>query len=662
MSAIRSNPTTLVELVTQRSATMPERTAFTFLLDGEHAQQHLSYAALAIQARTVAAWLQQQHVGHEPVLILCPTGPEFIAAFFGCLFAGAIAVPLPTTAGRRSLPQVAAIAQHTKASVVLTSAATAAVCASQPALQHLNGQVVAQLDPALAATWQPQPINPTTTALLQYTSGSTAAPKGVMLSQRNLLANVAQISQRYALTSSAVSVFWLPLYHDMGLISSILAPIYVACRAILLPPAAFAEQPLRWLQAISQYQATISSAPDMAYRLCVERSKAEERSQLDLSAWRVAICGAEPVRSTTLARFASAFAAAGFRAEYFCPAYGLAEATLMVTARPDRSAPRTLMLDRQQLAQGQVIPVTAGGQTFVSCGLPVADCEVAIVAPELQVRVAEQQLGEIWVRGPNVAAGYWNAPQASTETFGVTLTTGEAGFLRTGDLGFLHAGELFIVGRMKDLLIVNGENYFPEDLEQHVAAAHEAALEGVAIFAVDTGEREQIVLLLERRRVWYQATLAEQRRALADSAQRTVAQATGLWVDAVGLVAPGHLPRTTSGKIQRFRCREHFLAAQTAGIELFVYAQPAQTPVSLAAQLQAATPATSFILTFLAQRLQCQIAALDLHQSLRDLGLGSLDAAMLRAQLAERFGIQVPLAWFLENLRLEEFLARVNTR
>jgi acyl carrier protein len=232
--------------------------------------------------------------------------------------------------------------------------------------------------------------------------------------------------------------------------------------------------------------------------------------------------------------------------------------------------------------------------------------------------------------------------------------------LRTGDLGFLHAGELFIVGRMKDLLIVNGENYFPEDLEQHVAAAHEAALEGVAIFAVETGEREQLVLLLERRRVWQQATLAEQRRALADSAQRTVAQATGLWVDAVGLVAPGHLPRTTSGKIQRFRCRERFLAAQTEGIEVILYPQPAQTLVSLAEQIQAVTPVSNFILAFLAQRLQCPIAELDLRQSIRDLGVGSLDIALLLAQLADQFGIHVPLEWFLENLLLEEFLARVN--
>lgn len=648
---------TLVELLLQRSRTNSQHPVVQWLPNGLTIEQTLDYAELVSQARTVAAWLQHHHRGQTPVLVCCPNGPAALAALFGCFFAGVIAIPLPATGGRRRLAQLEVVAQQTQATTVLTTAATAAALRDQlgayPALQAAGWQAVEQLDPSLAQAWQAPTITATTTAYLQYTSGSTTVPKGVVISHAQLVSNLAQMVQRYKLSASDVGLFWLPFYHDMGLIASLLAPIYVGGQVLLMPPEVFAAQPLRWLEALSLHRATVSAAPPSAYRLCLERSSAAERQRLDLSAWRVAILGAEPIYAPTLHAFTQAFAAQGFRATALCPSYGLAEATLIVTAHHAAQPPRILTVEAHALAQGHVREVVSGGQALVSCGPPVADCTVVIVAPGSQIRLAADAVGEIWVRGPQVAPGYWQRPEAAQATFNGTLAgEPEGGFLRTGDLGFVHAGELFIVGRAKDLLIVNGENYAPEDLEQLVLEAHPQQIESVACFAVAQAEGEEIVMLMAWRRTWRDARDAAQREALSTSAQRRVTQATGLWIAAVGLIAPGQMPHTTSGKLQRFRCRERFLAAATEGLEVFTYPQPQPSA-------RQAANASSFTLDFVAQRLHMPVTSLNRQQRLSELGLGSLDAALLRAQLAEHYGVEVPLAWLVANPTLEEFLERV---
>jgi len=641
--------TNLVDLLQMRSAATPDRTAFIFLQDGETEQCRLTYAAIDAQARAIAAWLQQQPVREQPVLLACPTGPEFVGALFGCLYAGTIAVPVPAPTGRRTLPRLAAIAHHTGAPIALTTAATRTSLAAHPALQRVHWQVIEAIDPTLATAWCPHPIDPDAIALLQYTSGSTARPKGVILSHANLLANTAQISLACALSPASIGVSWAPLHHDMGLIGTILMPVYVGMPAVLMPPTAFTERPMRWLEAISRYRATISTAPDFAYALCADRIPAEQRAKLDLSTWQVALCGSEPVRAATMERFAYAFASSGFRPERLRPTYGLAEAALMVSVCQETVVPHS---------KGRVIP--GADQPMVSCGSPVAGVEICIVDPAARVRVETAQIGEIWVRGPNVARGYWNDADATAAAFNAMLSdSGEGPFLRTGDLGCIQEGQLFIVGRLKDLIVVNGENYYPEDIEAVVMHEEAVAVASAASFAVDTDERTQLVLLLERQREWRHGADPEQLQTLARRAQRLVAQTTGLQVDAVAVMRPATLPRTTSGKIQRHLCRDLYLAGQLPGVEFLL-------PPQAAHELPHAEPATTvageqpdrvWVLAWLAEQVGSDVATLDLGQPLSSIGLGSLQTALLLARLETRLGITLPRTQLATAITLGDLLS-----
>jgi acyl-CoA synthetase (AMP-forming)/AMP-acid ligase II len=563
----------LVGLLRRRARLQGERRGFTFLADGETESGHLTYAELDRRARALGATLQAAGAAGERALLLYPSGLEFVAAFFGCLYAGVVAVPAapphPARPGRCG-PRLEAIARDAGASIVLTTEAIAgmraALTARAPELGGAWWLTVEAPASGAAEEWREPAVSGTTLAFLQYTSGSTAEPKGVMVSHGNLLHNLRFASWAAEDDAETVSVSWLPVHHDMGLIEGVLGPVFAGYPAHLMAPAAFLQRPIRWLQAISRVRAVKSGGPNFAYDLCVRRTTPEQRGALDLRSWRVAYNGAEPIRADTLRRFFEAFRPAGFRWPSYYPVYGLAEATLAVSSERRADPPVICWLGATALAADRVADApVAGGVALVACGRPPADTRVVIADPETRRRCGPDRVGEIWIAGPSVAQGYWRRPDLTAETFGARLADGGDGpFLRTGDLGFLHEGRLVVTGRLKDLIIVRGKKHYPQDLELSAETSHPALRPGgVAAFAVDDpgGERVVLVAEVEPRCVPRDGLGGPQVSSSADlgSAIAAVRQALSerheLQVHAVALIAPGGLPKTTSGKQRRHATR-----------------------------------------------------------------------------------------------------------
>jgi len=527
-----------VEVLQHWAGSRPDELAFRFLLDGEQAEQCVSFGELEQRVRGVAARLQQLEACGERVLLLYPSGLEFITAFLGCLFAGAVAVPAyppdPTRLDR-TLPRLEGIVRDARPRVALTTQRvlelSEALRDSSPAFAELQWLATDVL-PDEAHGWRTPVLERESLAFLQYTSGSTGAPKGVMVSHGDLLHNSRAIQRSFGHTGELVGVGWLPLYHDMGLIGKVMQPLYLGRPCTLLSPVDFLARPARWLEAISRYGATTSGGPNFAYELCVRKTTREQRERLDLSTWRVAFVGAEPVREATLSRFAEAFRCSGFTRRAFFPCYGLAEATLMASGG----------------FQGKTDP---GAERGVVCvGRPVIDREVSIVDPVQRVRLGAGEVGEVWLSGAGIPVGYWNRPADTAEVFGARLAvSGEGPFLRTGDLGFLRDGALFVTGRAKDLIIIRGRNHYPADIEQSVEASSAALRPGCSVaFGVEVDGEERLVVLAELRSK--EAPEAEL-RGLVDEVCRAVALAHDVRVHAIRLLPGGQIPKTSSGKVQR---------------------------------------------------------------------------------------------------------------
>ena len=456
----------LVDLLRCRAAAGPESELFAFLPDGEDGPAAtITRGELDRRARALAVRLRDLGVDSGRILLLYPPGLDFIAAFFGCLYAGVTAVPVHLPRLNRPMTRLRSIVVDSKPCAVLTSSSQAKDASrwedSVPEMRDLHrlfaDEATADLA-ELAQRWKDPGATPDSLAFLQYTSGSTAAPKGVMITHGNLLENSARIHASFGSTPEARGVFWLPLFHDMGLIGGVIQTVYCGGSSTLFSPVSFLQRPIRWLQAISRTGAIISGGPNFAYDLCVEKTRPEQRAELDLSCWRVAFNGAEPVRSETLDRFADAFAPAGFRREMFLPCYGLAEATLLVAGGPRGRLPVALSVDADAVGRGKVMEAgpASPAKQLVSSGQVAAGHRVVVVDPVTRVLCDENRIGEIWVSGPSVALGYWGRPSETEELLRAMLRDGEGPFLRTGDLGFLKNDELFVTGRLKDLIILRG--------------------------------------------------------------------------------------------------------------------------------------------------------------------------------------------------------------
>jgi acyl-CoA synthetase (AMP-forming)/AMP-acid ligase II len=574
---------TLVEALGWRALWQPEQRIYTYLRDGETEGEHLTFAALDRQARAIGALLQSYGASGERALLLYPTGLEFIAAFFGCLYAGVIAVPVPPpnpAQPQRTLPRLCAITNDAQPSVALTTSSILSkmegLFTQTPELRTMRwvASDIVTGDPA--EQWHDPAASGNSLALLQYTSGSTTTPRGVMVSHANLIHNSAHIGDAFEVTPDSVSVTWLPAFHDMGLTNGIIQPLMRGRHCILMAPQSFLQRPVRWLQAISHYRATVSGGPNFAYELCTRRITPEQRETLDLSSWYAAYNGAEPVRADTLKRFAATFASCGFRPRFFYPCYGLAEATLIVSGgllhdEPILCTTEVAALERNRIVEAAV--ALRNVRTLVGCGHAMPDTRIVIVDPESRTRCAPDVVGEIWVSGPTIAHGYWNRTQETEHTFRAFLKdTGEGPFLRTGDLGFLRDGELFVTGRLKDLIIIDGRNVYPQDIELTVEQSHPAMRPGCcAAFSVDFNEEHLIVAAEVERR--YQSGSQNGQNggapqngrsaldvdAVVRAIRRTVAEEHDVRAHAVVLLRAGSIPRTPSGKVQRRVCKASFL-------------------------------------------------------------------------------------------------------
>lgn len=556
----------LVDMLMQRADNCRGRCVYTFLVDGEQEEIRMTFDEMDQRARAIGAWLQQISRPGERALLLYPPGLDYIVAYFGCLYAGVVAVPAYPPRLNRPAPRIQAIVADSEASIALTVGSILQDIEKRfehaPDLQALKWLNTERM-PTMPGDYRELSISGDTLAFMQYTSGSTSTPKGVMLTHNNLLHNLKQIKYFFRLGDNGLGMSWLPSYHDMGLIGGILGPIYTGLSTILMAPFAFLQRPMRWLEAISRYRATVSGAPNFAYDLCVERARPEQIASLDLSSWQVAFSGAEPVRMETIRRFAETFKDCGFQRSAFYPCYGLAEATLIVSGGLGVGEPKSISINRSELEQDRIVDCSAteeGALTLVNCGSAGPDQEIVIAHPQTHQRCPDNVIGEIWVRGPSIAQGYWKRPAESEDIFGAHLAdSGEGPFMRTGDLGFLRSGELFITGRSKDLIIIRGSNHYPQDIESTVETAHSAlqANSGAAFTVEENGE-EHLVVVQELTRQARNSDLEEVYRAI----RRAVSVVHELQLYAIILVRPMSIPKTSSGKIQRHACKKAFLEGE----------------------------------------------------------------------------------------------------
>jgi acyl-CoA synthetase (AMP-forming)/AMP-acid ligase II len=565
---------TLVELLRTRAETHATRLAFTYLKDGEEVADAWTYQELDRRARQVAVALQASGSDGDRAILVYPPGLPFVAAFFGCLYAKRIAVPIsPPNPSRlaRELPRFRAILGSAEPRTILTSSSLFPLADALRAADPAFAKFPILTTDALAEdgrAWRDPDAGPDTLAFLQYTSGSTALPKGVMVSHGNLLHNITALAASFDSSDETPMVSWLPVFHDMGLIGCVIQPMLHGSSNVLMAPAAFLQRPLRWLQAISRFGAHTSGAPNFAYDLCVRRITPEQRATLDLRSWRVAFNGAEPVRARTIAEFTRAFEPCGFRPDTMFPAYGLAESTLLATGNVRGTPPRIASFRSADLEHGKASLVSAPGDSvreLVACGYVPSRQRLVIADPERCTALPDDEIGEIWLAGPSVAQGYWKLPEETHRTFGATLAdSGDGPFLRTGDLGFVHDGQLFIAGRRKDLIIVDGRNHYPQDVELTVEQSHPAFRAGCsAAFSIDVDGAERLVVVAEADPYWNIAdsppAAADPKAGLVRAARRAVSIDHDLDLHQLLLVRPASIPKTTSGKIRRQACRTGFL-------------------------------------------------------------------------------------------------------
>jgi amino acid adenylation domain-containing protein len=650
-----TNHSSLVDLLRWRAETHPHRVAFTFLRKGSE-ESSLTYEELDQEARAIASLLQGEASSGARALLLYPSGREFIPAFLGCLYAGVIAVPTyPPDPARpaRSIPRLQAISRDAEPSIILTTSQfldiPKALREQYAPPESANLLITTNLSGSDAQGWQPPRIASDTIALLQYTSGSTSSPRGVMVTHGNLLHNERLIQCACEHDDQSTFVTWLPLYHDMGLIGTVLQPLYIGARSVIMPPLDFLQNPSLWLNAITTYRAVTSGGPNFGFDLCVRKIDPTQIESLDLSSWRVAFNGAEPIRHDTITRFSTTFGPCGFRPETFFDCYGLAEATLIVSGSPGAVAPSVLLADSAELEHNRVKQAeetNTHSHVLVSSGRPLADMKVVVACPDLLTRRAPGEVGEIWIAGPSVALGYWGRAEETQQTFGAYLAdTGEGPFLRTGDLGFINDGELFITGRLKDLIIIRGRNHYPQDIEQTVERLSPALRAGCgAAFAVETAGSEGLAIVQE---VEDNADTQMLFRAII----KGISEAHDLQVHHIVLVKPHSVPKTTSGKIQRRSCRQSFLDGALKVVATW------QASSSISGGLsEPGSP--EYIESWLAARLATRLGLgadqVNTADPISSYGLDSLSAIELSHNLETDLGIVLEMNNFIGDVSIAD--------
>ena len=687
----------LVEVARFWAAEQGRETAYTFLSDGTNHERHLTYRELDRKARAIAAFLQDAEMTGERALLFFPPGLDFICAFFACLYAGVVAVPTYPPVNRQVMSLVEPIVKDARPKAILTTADIAsklkALLSIQsigekslfrfigkgiekyfPIFKQLGGgqnRVIAtdRIDTDLDQMWRSPDLKSASLAFLQYTSGSTSQPKGVMVSHGNILHNQNLIQEYFRHSKGVVVVGWLPQYHDMGLIGNIMQPFYMGGYSVVFSPFEFLKKPLNWLAAISKYRANTSGAPNFAYELCVRKVRAADKEKLDLSSWQVAYNGAEPIRHATLENFVSYFAECGFKKSALLPCYGLAEGTLIVAGGKLQESPVYLTCDKEKLKQDRIQTVKAedpAATVLVGSGTAFDRQKIRVVEPEEGIQLGDNEIGEIWVSGSSIAHGYWNNPDSTRETFHARIRNSDEGpFLRTGDLGFLRDGNLFITGRIKDLIIIRGQNYIPSDVEYSVENSHANLRKGCsAAFSLESDGEERLAVVCEIRK---KADKAEYKNIVTDI-RRDISEGHGINAFRIVLIKPRTIPKTTSGKIRRKLCK---LSLLNNKLEIVYQWEEERSEAPVARSLSSGGRGgveaqrngpwiREEVYGWLLERInQTSSNAITLEnltdKSLADTGLDSIDQVELVTDFEQKFECRVDLDEIIQITSLSEF-------
>ncbi|MCW8802821.1 MAG: AMP-binding protein [Ignavibacteriaceae bacterium] len=578
----------LVDVASYWAAELDHKTAYTFLSDGANQERYLTYRELDKSARAIAAFLQDAGLFGERALLFYPPGLEFICAFFGCLYAGVVAVPTYPPVNRQVMSLVEPIVKDAGPKAILTTSDIASKLKTVLSIQTIgekslfrfigkgiekffpifkqlggeNSRVIAtdRIDTDLDQMWQSPNLKSDSLAFLQYTSGSTSQPKGVMVSHGNILHNQNLIQEYFRQPHGVVFVSWLPQYHDMGLIGNVLQPFYMGGYSVVFSPFEFLKKPLNWLTAISKYKAHTSGAPNFAYELCVRKVSTEDKKILDLSSWQVAYNGAEPIRHSTLENFADYFAECGLEKSALFPCYGLAEGTLIVAGGKLQEDPVYLFCDKERLKEDRIQIIDSedpAATVLVGSGTAFDRQNVRVVDPEECIQLGDNEIGEIWVSGPSIALGYWNNLDSTQQTFQARIrNSDEDPFMRTGDLGFLRDGNLFITGRIKDLIIIHGQNYIPSDIEYTVENSHANLRKGCsAAVSLESDGEEKLAVVCEIRKKVKKVEFQD----IVAGILHDISEGHGLMASRIVLIKTRTIPKTTSGKIRRKMCKMSLL-------------------------------------------------------------------------------------------------------
>lgn len=648
--------TTFDAIVRRRALEAPDRLSLRFVHEGQAGESQFTALDLDRRARGVAAALLDVVPPGERALLLYDHARDFIAGFLGCLYAGVVAVPLYSPRRNQSLSRVGLVAADARAALALTTRSIVAKLDGDllrnAGLEKLRWLATDTLDDSLADDWSGPVSRAKDLAFLQYTSGSTGEPKGVMVTHANLLHNSAAIRERFGHSENSRGVMWLPFYHDMGLIGGLLQPLFAGMSTTILPSTSVVQRPLLWLREISGFRANTSGGPNFIFDLCVEKIRDEDCTGLDLSCWDLAVNGAEPVRPETLDNFAARFGPYGFRREAFYPTYGMAETTLILTGGPKLRAPVVREFTAEELQSADVACATR----LVSCGSVIPVHELRIVDPQTGLECPARTVGEIWTRGPSAAQGYWQNPVSTVETFAATLTDSPEGesWLRTGDLGVIDEGELFFAGRLKDLIIIRGKNHFPQDLEATATASHPALQTGAAAAFSHNGDRhEQLVLVLEVRREFRLKLSATE---VVNAVRAAILAEHQLEVASVVLLRPLGLPKTSSGKVQRRRCRRMFLDhsldvihqdTRMNQVNMVNVKSLNQDALRLLKSGDRPRVIAAHLKHIIAELLGSDASLLESDHSLKELGLDSMSLMQLKLHIDNLIGADFDLDQFL---------------
>ncbi|RLU03970.1 MAG: AMP-dependent synthetase [Ketobacter sp.] len=652
----------LVEMATYRANTQPHTTYVNFIKDNGACDDTSTFLSLHEDAQRIAAYLQAKGLKGRNVLLLFPSGIDYVRTFFGCLYAGATPVPAYPPMGAKDLTRLQNIANDCNAGAILSNQVLAPTIENWTSnLGHHNSVPSLAVEDMLAgnpdAGFEPYQADPNELAFLQYTSGSTGHPKGVEITHGNLLANFQQIEHGFLHGNEQLSeidqlrlVIWLPPFHDMGLIGGVLTPVYIGAQVSLMAPLTFLKRPMVWLKTIAEQKAHVSGGPNFGYQYCVQKISEDQAEQLDLSNWHIAFNGAEPIQAQALHNFAERFKTSGFKSSAFLPCYGLAEASLFVAGSPSGRGAHTLNADLSQLAQGRYKNTdnVSGNNTLVSSGTFALDTDVRIVNPQTLHPCKEGEVGEIWINSPSVARGYWNKPQFSKSVFQATIK-GDANrkaFLRSGDLGFVQDGELYVTGRIKEMIIIAGRNHYPQDIEQTLQSANPSFKGGGgAAFSITREGEEELVIMQEISRA---AGNQADYKMLAAEGVKAISSRHGITPHALVLVSGSTIPKTSSGKIQRAAAKQHYQEGNVVPVYVWQANKPSTKPATTEKELDNEFVDDWYselhreVQHWVADKLDIENHHIDLDVTFSDLGVNSIETVELVDRLQDRIGRVIP--------------------